>query len=190
MARATWTRKVVAGVLVVVGCGCSQSLRADALGRAFGHSAVAATGNESTAWHRAPGVPNQAYAGQARFTGPVSPNAGYSAPQNGSMPNVVVAPRGPVEGSDREHPVMRCGPRDSYAFIANDFRCADGSNPFRGNLGAGARARRGNVGANSTGHIIDLYVVPCPEGPREIYVDMYGCPDEEGGSGNGGVRTL
>ena len=73
-----------------------------------------------------------------------------------------------------------CGARNSYAYIANGFRCADGSNPFTGDLSAAAASRRGNVGANSTGHIIDLYDVPCPEGPQEVYVDMYaGCgPDE------------
>lgn len=79
-------------------------------------------------------------------------------------------------GTDREHPVMRCGPAESYRYVASDFRCAGGTNPLGGDLRAGAAARVGNVGPNSTGHIIDLYRVACPEGAREIYVDMYGCP--------------
>lgn len=39
-----------------------------------------------------------------------------------------------------------------------------------------AVARKGNVGPNKTGHIIDRYVVPCPEGPKEVFADLYGCP--------------
>ena len=80
-------------------------------------------------------------------------------------------------GSSKENPVMRCGPRDSYAFIAGIYRCADGSNPLDGNVGAGGAARRGNVGPNSQHHIIDLYEVPCPSGAEQVYVDMYGCPE-------------
>jgi hypothetical protein len=79
-------------------------------------------------------------------------------------------------GGDQEHPVLRCGPRDSYYFVATEFRCADGTNPLNGNVAAGRDARVGNVGANSSGHIIDLYEVPCSAGPQRVYVDMYGCP--------------
>jgi hypothetical protein len=85
-------------------------------------------------------------------------------------------PSGPVEVNDKEHPVMRCGAKDSYYYVATEFKCADGSNPLGGETMAGAKARVGNVGANSTGHIIDLYEVPCPEGAKRVYVDMYGCP--------------
>jgi hypothetical protein len=64
-----------------------------------------------------------------------------------------------------------------YLYVAGEFKCDDGSNPLNGDAQAGGEARSGNVGANSTGHIIDRYVVPCPEGPREVFVDMYaGCP--------------
>lgn len=80
-------------------------------------------------------------------------------------------------GSSKENPVIRCGPRDSYAFIAGIYRCADGSNPLDGNVGAGGAARRGNVGPNSQHHIIDRYEVPCPGGAEQVYVDMYGCPE-------------
>ena len=89
------------------------------------------------------------------------------------------APTAPAErtGFDEEHPVKRCGPQDSYYYVATVFHCDDGTNPFHGDVDAGRQARLRNVGANRSGHIIDLYEVPCPEGPRSIYVDMYGCTE-------------
>jgi hypothetical protein len=80
-------------------------------------------------------------------------------------------------GRTAEDPVSACGPDDSYAFVAGEFQCPEGGNPLGGDPMTGARARVGNVGANSTGHIIDLYRVPCPSGEVEVYVDMYGCPE-------------
>lgn len=80
-------------------------------------------------------------------------------------------------GRTQEDPVMACGPRDSYAFVAGELQCPEGGNPLGGDAQAGAAARVGNVGANSTGHIIDLYRVPCGSGPVDVYVDMYGCPE-------------
>ena len=74
---------------------------------------------------------------------------------------------------------MACGPRDSYRYVAAEFRCPDGSNPLGGDEMAGRNARTGNVGANQTGHIIDLYQVPCATGPVDVFVDMYGCPEME-----------
>lgn len=64
---------------------------------------------------------------------------------------------------------------DSYALVAERFRCDDGSNPFDGDLKKGAQSRVGNVGENSTGHIIDKYRVPCPEKVYMVFVDMYMC---------------
>lgn len=95
------------------------------------------------------------------------------------------APTGPRAGSgtSREDPVMACGPADSYAYVAQQFRCPDGTNPLGGDPAAGRDARVGNVGANSSGHIIDLYRVPCAGGPVDVYVDMYGCPEMEGALG-------
>jgi hypothetical protein len=84
-------------------------------------------------------------------------------------------------GQSAEDPVGACGPRDSYAFVAGEFQCPGGGNPLGGDPTAGAQAREGNVGANSTGHIIDLYRVPCPGGDVQVYVDMYGCPEMGGG---------
>lgn len=78
-------------------------------------------------------------------------------------------------GVDIEHPVPACGPMDSYTYVASRFRCPDGTNPLGGDTRAGQGARVGNVGANSTGHIIDLYRVPCASGPVEVFVDMYQC---------------
>lgn len=83
-------------------------------------------------------------------------------------------------GRTADDPVGACGPGDSYAFVANEFRCPDGVNPLAGDPAAGARARVGNVGANATGHIIDLYRVPCATGPVDVYVDMYGCRRMQG----------
>lgn len=86
-----------------------------------------------------------------------------------------IATRG--TGMDAEHPVATCGPRDSYDYVASRFRCPDGTNPLGGDLAAGQAARLGNVGANSQGHIIDVYRVPCASGPVDVYVDLYGCPE-------------
>ena len=79
-------------------------------------------------------------------------------------------------GADREHAVGACGPRESYDYVARVFQCPGGGNPFNGNSVAARQARVGSVGANAAGHIVDLYRVPCPRGPVEVYVDMYQCP--------------
>jgi hypothetical protein len=89
-----------------------------------------------------------------------------------------VAARG--VGMDAEHPVPACGPLDSYEYVASRFRCPDGTNPLGGDPRAGQASRLGNVGANSSGHIIDVYRVPCASGPVDVYVDMYGCPEMQG----------
>ncbi len=113
----------------------------------------------------------------ATYTPPAPP-----APTPGALSGVSPADGGGADGSgaDRESPVATCGARDSYAYIAQRFRCPDGSNPLGGDLEAGRAARVGNVGPNHTGHIIDLYRVPCPGGEVEVYVDMYGCAEPEG----------
>ena len=82
-----------------------------------------------------------------------------------------------VRGSSRDAPVQVCGPRESYAYVASDFVCPDGSNPLGGSLRAGSRARAGSIGAGADGHILDMYEVPCPGGPVQVYIDMYHCPD-------------
>ncbi|HEY8380138.1 MAG TPA: hypothetical protein VIK91_26795 [Nannocystis sp.] len=76
-------------------------------------------------------------------------------------------------------PIPRCGARDSYRYVAEEFRCPGGGNPFDGDLKAAARSRAGSFGPNPAGHMIDVYEVPCPSGKVDVYIDMYGCPDME-----------
>ena len=80
-----------------------------------------------------------------------------------------------VLGTRRSTPVPTCGATHSYDYIASDVVCADGRSLFGGDLRAAIEARVGNVGMGPSGHIIDLYRIPCPEGPKEVYVDMYEC---------------
>jgi len=102
------------------------------------------------------------------ITTPKAPVEKAETPEDGA------ADLDPNLGKDKETPVLRCGPLDSYQFVSKHI-CADGSRPLGGDPALGRKARVGNVGANGTGHIIDHYVVPCPEGEVSIYVDMYGC---------------
>ncbi|MCY1061569.1 hypothetical protein [Nannocystis sp. SCPEA4] len=81
---------------------------------------------------------------------------------------------GSPPGSSKEHPLPTCDTNGSYGAVA-DAECEDGSRPFDGDLSSAKGARRGSVGADKDGHVIDLYEVPCPEGPKEIFVDMYAC---------------
>lgn len=80
-----------------------------------------------------------------------------------------------VLGASKEAPVPTCGATHSYDYVASDVLCEDGRSLFGGDLRAAIEARVGNVGSGPSGHIIDLYRVPCPEGPKEVYVDMYEC---------------
>lgn len=109
-------------------------------------------------------------------------NTGGDAPQpKTTEPPPIPKSNKPVEVNTKETPVLRCGAKDSYVYVASEFKCPDGGNPLGGDVMAGAKSRVGNVGANSTGHIIDLYEVPCASGPHRVYVDMYGCPGKGGG---------
>ena len=76
-----------------------------------------------------------------------------------------------------ERPVMTCGPVDSYAYVAREFRCADGRNPLGGQIRSAQEARTGSR-PHPSGHIIDLYQVPCSGGAETVFVDMYGCPEQ------------
>jgi len=78
-----------------------------------------------------------------------------------------------------EAPIPRCGPKDSYQYVAREFRCPGGSNPFGGDPAAASAARAGSLGPDARGHMIDVYEVPCPQGKVEVYVDMYACPEME-----------
>jgi len=81
----------------------------------------------------------------------------------------------PALGATPASAVMRCGAGDSYFYVATKFKCPGGGNPLGGDVEAGSRARRGNVGPGPDGHILDVYDVPCPSGPVAVYVDMYHC---------------
>lgn len=130
------------------------------------------------------GAPSEQRAGAQTSGGELSVAENTNAPPP-ELPPQTEPPRpegGARAGSGQtaEDPVMACGPADSYRYVAAEFECPGGGNPLDGDPNAGARARVGNVGANSTGHIIDLYRVPCPSGPVDVYVDMYGCPEMSG----------
>jgi hypothetical protein len=86
----------------------------------------------------------------------------------------------PPLGATPEAPVPRCGAADSYQWVARDFRCADGNNPLGGDPRAGARARVGSLPSPDprSSHFLDLYEVPCAEGPQRVYIDMYACPHQ------------
>lgn len=78
-----------------------------------------------------------------------------------------------------DDPFLLChgegGPsRTDYSFVAS-WHCADGSMPLAGAPMSGAGSRVGNVGPGPDGHIVDLYRVPCPSGPVDLYVDAYHC---------------
>lgn len=77
-------------------------------------------------------------------------------------------------GATKDDPLPACGAGHSYVIVA-DLECADGSRPLDGDIPRAARSRRGNVGSNAAGHIIDRYELACPEGDRTVFVDMYGC---------------
>lgn len=83
---------------------------------------------------------------------------------------VVIGPT----GATKDDPLPACGASHSYVIVA-DLECADGSRPLDGDIPKAARSRRGNVGSNAAGHIIDRYEIACPEGDRAVFVDMYGC---------------
>lgn len=123
---------------------------------------------------------------------PPTSNAGSTGAEagtsnGGQTPYVATVPPAPAAlGFDREHPVPRCGAMESYLFVAQEFQCPGGGNPLGGDPRAGAGARRGNVGPHAhaaTGgdpmlesHIVDLYEIPCPSGPAQVYVCLYHCP--------------
>lgn len=88
----------------------------------------------------------------------------------------VHSPVGGAAGT-AEAPIPRCGARDSYRYVADEFRCPGGGNPFAGDPGAAARARAGSLGPRPDGHMIDVYEVPCPSGKVDVFIDMYGCPE-------------
>jgi hypothetical protein len=88
----------------------------------------------------------------------------------------VESPIGGAAGT-ADAPIPRCGARDSYRYVAAEFRCPEGGNPLDGDLSAAARVRAGSIGPRPDGHMIDVYEVPCPSGQVDVFIDMYGCPE-------------
>ena len=84
---------------------------------------------------------------------------------------------GAERGHSAEAPVVTCGPRESYAYVASHLRCPDGSDPLGGDASRAQRARRNSLPAPHGSHILDLYEVKCEGGVVDMYVDMYGCPE-------------
>lgn len=85
-------------------------------------------------------------------------------------------PASPEAGaSSLSKPVVRCGPEESYRYVASEFRCPDGKNPLGGDLEAARRARRGSEPHPENAHVVDIYRVACAGGDEHVFVDMYGC---------------
>lgn len=87
--------------------------------------------------------------------------------------------------SSLEAPLQACGPGQSYELVAH-LACPDGSVPLGGDPGQGSRARQGSSGSHAppadpmdlaNSHIVDIYELPCPSGPIEVFVCMYHCPE-------------
>ncbi len=86
---------------------------------------------------------------------------------------------GPLPGSTLEAPIVLCGPRESYRYVADEFQCPRGGNPLRGSMEQAQQARLGALDHPTNGHIVDVYRVPCPGGNVDVFVDMYGCEEYE-----------
>lgn len=101
------------------------------------------------------------------------PHATDADPDDDDLQPPVAEPHGNL-GKTKKQPLPTCGVTASYIAVA-DVQCADGTRPLDRDVPRGSDARRGNVGPNPDGHVIDLYEVTCPEGPVQIFVDMYDC---------------
>lgn len=104
---------------------------------------------------------------------PPRPRAAPAAPDDEDPQPPVPGASGSL-GRTKKEPLPTCGVTASYIAVA-DVECADGSRPLDGDIPRGSNSRAGNVGPNPDGHVIDLYEVTCPEGPKQIFVDMYDC---------------
>lgn len=116
---------------------------------------------------------------------PVEVSSGGDAtnePNDGSADTSTMPSNAYEVGRSFDNPLPVCGAGESYVAVSQ-WRCADGSMPLGGAPEAGRDARQGSMGAHQEGssfldsHIVDLYVVPCPEGPVEVYVCLYHCPE-------------
>jgi hypothetical protein len=97
---------------------------------------------------------------------------------------VVAAPANPADqsdsdGSHQDRPVVVCGPEASYAYVAREYVCPGGGNPFDGDIDAVRHSRVATLEQAGSRHVIDVYEVPCVDGKVKVHVDMYGCPEME-----------
>jgi len=104
---------------------------------------------------------------------PAAPSAG--AQKQAAGPHAA----GPWPGTSLDKPMLVCGPRESYRYVAEEFQCPSGGNPLRGDLERAREARLGALDHPTNDHIVDVYRVPCPGGDVELFVDMYGCEEYE-----------
>lgn len=101
---------------------------------------------------------------------------------SGGEPATGVRANAYAVGRSFDNPLPVCGAGESYIAVSQ-WQCADGSMPLGGDPGAGQNARQGSMGPHQEGtsimdsHIVDLYSVPCPEGPVEVYVCLYHCAE-------------
>lgn len=81
-------------------------------------------------------------------------------------------------GATLNNPLVTCGARASYERVAA-FKCATGETPFSGDLESARTSRKGALKSPKSGHMVDIYEVPCPGGTESVYVDLYGCGTPE-----------
>jgi hypothetical protein len=78
--------------------------------------------------------------------------------------------------STHERPVEVCLLEEQVAFMLR-LACDDGTRPFADPEEV-RRARRGSAGLGGRcGSHVDVFDVPCPEGPYEVFIDFYMCPE-------------
>jgi hypothetical protein len=98
-----------------------------------------------------------------------------AAPPVPGPPATAAAPSSaPPLGRSPATAIPACGPGASYEYVSTAAKCADGTNPFDGDISL-ARAARTRSAPSGKGTTVDIYRVPCPEGPIELHVDMYQC---------------
>jgi hypothetical protein len=104
-----------------------------------------------------------------------APREKAAAPQDARARAAGAHAAGPWPGSSLDKPMLVCGPRESYRYVAEEFQCPRGGNPLKGDLTLAQQARLGALDRPNSEHIVDVYRVPCAGGPVEVFVDMYGC---------------
>ncbi len=99
-------------------------------------------------------------------------SGGFEVIEQGETPSAESG--GPV-GSSASNPVRVCGAGDEHRWLAQEFQCPDGSNPFPTQDSVSQLAPRGSMMGDQ--HLVDRYQVPCPGGVVTVFLDMYGCDE-------------